>query len=193
MTVKLSRMESEKTDEELMLNYHYGDVHAFEQLYSRHKGGLYRYLLRKCRNSSVAEELFQDIWLKLINASGHYEVKAKFSTWLYQIANNHYIDYYRRNSRSGISDLNGGDDPENIAAPAYQQPEQQIEASQQTRTLMNLIGQLPEEQREVFLLKEEAGMSLAEIAETTGVNIETAKSRLRYAVNRLRKGLDRDE
>lgn len=186
-------MENEKTDEELMLGYRNGDVHAFEQLYARHKGGLYRYLLRKCRDTSVAEELFQDVWMKLINARMHYEVKAKFSTWFYQIANNHYIDYYRRNSRSGTNVLGRSDDLENIATASSQQPEQQAETYQQTRTLVNLIGLLPEEQREVFLLKEETGMSLVEIAEITGVNIETAKSRLRYAVNRLRKGLSNNE
>lgn len=193
MAVKLFGMESEVTDEELMLKYRDGDVRAFEQLYARHKGGLFRYLLRKCRNSSVAEELFQDVWMKLINASEHYTVKAKFSTWLYQIANNHYIDYYRKNSRSGQCDPSRNDELEGIASPSYQQPEQQAEISQQIRTLRDLISQLPHEQQEVFLLREEAGMSLAEIAETIGINIETAKSRLRYAVKRLRTGLDSNE
>ena len=182
------------TDEELMLAYRDGDAHAFEQLYLKHKGGLYRYFLRKCGNASIAEELFQDVWMKLINAREHYEVKAKFSTWLYQIAHNHFIDHYRKHSISASMNQNFQDDElENIPAGNNQQPEQQAEFQQQMETMLQLISELPDEQREAFLLREEAGMSLAEIAEVTGVNIETAKSRLRYAVNRLRKGMNDNE
>jgi len=182
------------TDEELMLAYRDGDAHAFEQLYLKHKGGLYRYFLRKCGNASIAEELFQDVWMKLINAREHYEVKAKFSTWLYQMAHNHFIDHYRKHSISASMNQNFQDDElENIPAGNNQQPEQQAEFQQQMETMLQLISELPDEQREAFLLREEAGMSLAEIAEVTGVNIETAKSRLRYAVNRLRKGMNDNE
>ena len=182
------------TDEELMLAYRDGDAHAFEQLYLKHKGGLYRYFLRKCGNASIAEELFQDVWMKLINARERYEVKAKFATWLYQLAHNHFIDHYRKHSISASMNQNFQDDElENIPAGNNQQPEQQAEFQQQMETMLQLISELPDEQREAFLLREEAGMSLAEIAEVTGVNIETAKSRLRYAVNRLRKGLINDE
>jgi RNA polymerase sigma-70 factor, ECF subfamily len=187
-------MEKEITDEDLMLRYRDGDAGAFEQLYVKHKGGLYRYLLRKCGNASIAEELFQDVWMKLINARGRYEVKAKFSTWLYQLAHNHFIDYYRKHSISASMNQNFQDEEmENIPANSNQQPEQQAGFQQQAETLLQLINELPDEQREAFLLREEAGMGLAEIAEVTGVNLETAKSRLRYAVNRLRKGLMNDE
>lgn len=187
-------MGKEITDEELMLGYQGGDTHAFETLYHKHKGGLYRYFLRKCGNASIAEELFQDVWMKLINAREHYAVKAKFSTWLYQMAHNHFIDYYRKHSISASMNQNFQEnDLENIPAGKNQQPEQQAEFQQQTETLLQLISELPVEQREAFLLREEAGMGLAEIAEVTGVNMETAKSRLRYAVNRLRKGLKKDE
>ena len=182
------------TDEELMLAYRDGDAHAFEQLYLKHKGGLYRYFLRKCGNASIAEELFQDVWMKLINARERYEVKAKFATWLYQLAHNHFIDHYRKHSISASMNQNFQDDElENIPAGNNQQPEQQAEFQQQMETMLQLISEFPDEQREAFLLREEAGMSLAEIAEVTGVNIETAKSRLRYAVNRLRKGMNDNE
>jgi len=182
------------TDEDLMQRYRDGDAQAFEQLYVKHKGGLYRYLLRKCGNASIAEELFQDVWMKLINARERYEVKAKFSTWLYQMAHNHFIDYYRKHSISASMNQNFQDDEvENIPASTNRQPEQQAEFQQQAESLLQLISELPDEQREAFLLREEAGLGLAEIAEVTGVNIETAKSRLRYAVNRLRKGLMNDE
>ena len=183
-------MGSETTDEDLMLRYRNGDVDAFEQLYARHKGGLYRYFLRKCHNENIAEELYQDVWIKLINARERYEVTARFTTWLYQLASNHFIDYYRKNRNSGTASQDDCDELENIPAPQNQQPEQQLQLSRQTSTLLQLIKELPDEQREVFLLKEEAGMNLSEIAEVTGVNIETAKSRLRYAVNKLRRGLE---
>ena len=187
-------MGKEITDEELMLSYRDGDPHAFEKLYIRHKGGVYRYLLRKCGNTSIAEELFQDVWMKLINARGRYEVRAKFSTWLYQLAHNHFIDHYRKHSISaGLSQNFQDDDLENIPASNNLQPEQQAEFHQQAENLLRLISKLPDEQREAFLLREETGMSIEEIAEVTGVNMETAKSRLRYAVNRLRKGLNSNE
>ena len=187
-------MGKEITDEELMLGYRDGDTHAFETLYLKHKGGLYRYLLRKCGNASIAEELFQEVWMKLINAREHYEVKAKFSTWLYQVAHNHFIDYYRKHSISaGMHQYFQENELENVPASNNLQPEQQAEFQQQAETLLQLISKLPDEQREVFLLREEAGMSIAEIAEVTGVNIETAKSRLRYAVNKLRNSLNIDE
>jgi RNA polymerase sigma-70 factor (ECF subfamily) len=132
--------------------------------------------------------------MKLINARERYEVKAKFSTWLYQLAHNHFIDYYRKHSISASMNQNFQDDEmESIPARSNYQPEQQLEIQQQAATLMQLISELPEEQREAFLLREEGGLSLAEIAAVTGVNMETAKSRLRYAVNRLRKGLMNDE
>jgi len=187
-------MGKEITDEELMLGYRDGDSHAFEKLYLKHKGGLYRYFLQKCGNASIAEELFQDVWMKLIKARENYEVKAKFSTWLYQMARNHFIDHYRKHSISvSMNQPIQGNELENIPAVNNQQPEQQVEYQQRAETLLQLISALPDEQREAFLLREEADMSLAEIAEVTGVNIETAKSRLRYAVNKIRNSLNSNE
>lgn len=182
------------TDEALMLKYREGDARAFEELYTRHRGGLYRYFLRLCRDASTAEDLYQGVWMKLIAARGRYEVKAKFTTWLYQMAHNHFIDHYRKHTTSRESGQNyDAQELENISGARHEQPEQQLELQEQAARLRQLINRLPEEQRGAFLLREEAGMSVAEIAEATGVNIETAKSRLRYAVSRLRKGLNSDE
>ena len=183
-------MGKDYSDEELMLAYQCGDVVAFEQLYERHKGGLYRYILRKCGNENTAEELFQEVWIKLIRAREQYEVRAKFTTYLYQLANNHCIDYYRKqNSRNPANTIAGDCEPENIPGREQEQPENQVILDQQINRLMYLIEELPAEQQEAFILREEAGMSVAEIAEVTGVNAETAKSRLRYAVNKLREGM----
>ncbi len=181
------------SDEELMLSYRNGDAGAFETLYKRHKGGLYRFMLRKCSNESIAEELFQDVWMKLIGARERYEVKAKFTTYLYQLANNRCIDHYRRlKTMNPGNPTSEGCEPENIPGRAQDQPEIQVEIQTQTNKLLALVDELPDEQQEAFILREEAGMSVAEIAEMTGVNAETAKSRLRYAVNKLRAGMSKD-
>ena len=172
-----------------MLKYRDGDAVAFEVLYQRHKGGVYRYILRQCHNESVAEELFQDVWMNLINARRGYAVKAKFTTWLYRIARNRVIDHVRRLPDSGTDATNGAPDPDELPSRHQDQPDQQLESRDRSQRLLGLIDALPVDQREAFLLREEAGLSLAEIAQTTGVNTETAKSRLRYAVNKLRAGL----
>ena len=183
-------MKGDVSDETLMQSYRGGDAGAFEILYVRHKGGLYRYLLRNCGNASIAEELFQDVWMKLIDARLRYEVRAKFTTWLYQMARNHYIDYYRRQKMSGAFNPSAYDcNLEDIPVRPQEQPQYLAEVHEQADMLIQLIDQLPEDQREAFVLREEGGFSLNEIAEITGVNPETAKSRLRYAVNKLRAEL----
>ena len=166
-----------------MLNYRKGEAAAFEALYQRHKGPLYRYVLRQCDESYV-DEIFQDIWMKLINARERYEVNAKFTTWLYNIAHNRIIDHYRRQNIRPVSNHE-----ENIKlAPSLEtkQPEQQAQNNEQVEQLLTAIKSLPNDQRDTFLLHEEAGLSIDEIAQTTGVSFEAAKSRLRYAINKLR-------
>lgn len=182
---------ADASDEGLMLRYRDGDSLAFEQLYQRHKGPLYRYLLRQCETSAVAEELFQDVWLKLIKARANYLVKARFTTYLYRLAHNRLIDHYRTQARGIPASFVNSDDAvlEDIPMPDCEQPEQQEERRRQTQRILDLLGQLPEAQRETFLLREEADLSLEAIAEVTGVGRETVKSRLRYAVAKLRQGL----
>lgn len=183
-------MAENVSDEGLMLAYRDGDTGAFDLLYRRHKGGLYRYLLRKCGNQGIAEELFQDVWVKLIKARGTYEIRAKFTTWLYQMAHNHAVDYHRRYKLSMITNRT---DEENILnnmqTRKQDQPDVCAVAQQQADRLLQLLDQLPSEQREAFVLREEGGFSVDEIAKITSVNHETAKSRLRYAVYKLRAGL----
>ncbi len=188
-------MGAARSDEELMLAYRGGDAGAFDRLYARHRGPLYRYLLRQCRSAAVAEELFQDVWINLIRARERYEVRARFTTYLFSLAHNRLIDYYRRQA-AGVP-LSYDDDPDDplleaIAAPAAQQPEQAADQRAQVARLLALIEALPEAQREALLLREEAGLSLEDIAQVTGVNVETAKSRLRYAVSRLKRAWEAD-
>lgn len=179
------------SDEELMERYRDGDAGAFDLLYARHKGAVYRYMLRQCGDRGVAEELYQDVWMNLIRARADYAVTAKFTTWLYRLAHNRLIDHYR--SRSGgvpVSyDADDGPVLDDVAAAPGADPAVSADVRQQAGRLLQLIGELPESQREAFLLQQESDMSVEDIAQATGVSRETAKSRLRYALARLRAGM----
>ena len=183
--------EADTGDEELMLLYRDGDAGAFDALYARHKGGVYRYLLRQCRVAATAEELFQDVWMNLIRARAGYTVQAKFTTYLYRLAHNRLIDHYRRNRHVAMISFDDEDREEIAELPDEREPpaDEALDARRQAARLLELIAALPEAQREAFLLQQEGGMSVEEIAQATGVNRETAKSRLRYAMARLRQGM----
>ncbi|HTT07853.1 MAG TPA: RNA polymerase sigma factor [Gammaproteobacteria bacterium] len=192
----LADVEAEvAADEDLMLRYAAGEAAAFDALYERHKGGVYRYLLRQLRDQTLAEELFQDIWLNLINARGRYRVRAKFTTWLYTLARNRLTDHYRR--QKGVVaisfDVPEEEEEDNLQepeAPSSEQPERRLLAQEQLARFIALVEGLPMAQREAFLLHEEGGLGIDEIAAATGVNRETAKSRLRYAIAKLKAGMD---
>jgi RNA polymerase sigma-70 factor (ECF subfamily) len=182
---------AESSDEELMLRYRDGDAGAFDALYARHKGGLYRYVMRQCRDAGAAEELFQDIWMNLIRARSGYTVQAKFTTYLYRLAHNRLIDHYRKHGHVAVTSFEDEDGETLEALPdEREQPaDDALDAKRLAGRLLELIAELPEAQREAFLLQQESGMSVEEIARATGVTRETAKSRLRYAMNRLRQGM----
>ncbi len=175
-----------------MLSYASGDAVAFEVLYRRHKAPVYRYMLKLCRNEAIAEELFQEVWMKLINARESYITSAKFTTWLYKLAHNQFIDHYRKQTVRIVEDHSTEIDDLEHAQQSTSNPEQQLRIDQSIEQFTKLLDALPNEQREAFLLREEAGMSIAEIAETLGINHETAKSRLRYAIAKLRSGLNEE-
>ena len=187
--------EETESDTALMLRYRDGDVDAFATLYQRHKGTLYRYFLRQCSTPAQAEELFQEVWLHLIRSRKRYEVRAKFTTYLFRMAHNRLVDAYRRQAHRHETAWDANTDPptdplgETSTVNMREGLEHQIHVRQQAKQLMTLLTDLPLPQREAFLLREESGMSLEEIAETTQVNRETAKSRVRYAIARLRRGL----
>ena len=187
-------MPAEDTDESLMLRYAQGDAAAFDLLYARHRGGSFRYLLRHLgHDRAAAEELFQDVWANLIAARARYQVEAKFTTWLYTLAHNRLVDHYRRQRSLESLDADGDDtddDPPELPAPATAQPERQAQARQSAARLLALVEALPSAQREAFLLHEEGGLSLDEIAQVTGTDREAIKSRLRYAVTKLRRGME---
>ncbi len=168
-----------------MLRYRKGDVHAFEQLYERHKGALFRYFLRQCSQRAVAEELFQDVWTNLVRSRDRYRVRAKFTTLLYRMAQNRLIDHWRSASANPGHDAAFSDtdiDPPDGGSPLHEQ----LATERQAAKLRRAIAGLPAEQRDAFLLHEEGGLRLEQIAQITGTGGETVKSRLRYAVAKLR-------
>jgi len=188
-----STRSSDAADEDLMLRYAAGEVAAFEILYGRHKGGVFRYLLRHGAGNA-SEELAQDIWASLIRVRVQYQVTAKFTTYLYRLAHNRLVDFYRAEGRAEwvSRDADDGTDDIVTALPGLRtaQPEVQVESINIADRMRAAIASLPDAQREAFLLQQEAGLSVAEIAAATSVPEETAKSRLRYAINKLRSQLE---
>jgi RNA polymerase sigma-70 factor (ECF subfamily) len=154
---------------------------------------VFRYLLRHLGSRAQAEELFQEIWMSLIGARERYRVEAKFTTWLYTMAHNRVIDFYRRQRPLELVSLDAGgeddDPPPQLAASPASDPHRAAEAKQQAARLLQLVDALPATQREAFLLQQEGDLSLEQIAAVTGADRETVKSRLRYAMDKLRRGM----
>jgi len=175
-------------DAMLMLAYARGDLAAFDALYARHRGMLYRFLLRSVRDPHRTDELFQETWSRVIGARARYQPQAKFSTWLLQIAHNLMIDSLRRQRPTA-----GAEETEaalaNLPTPEREQPEHALSEFERRRNLQRAIERLPEEQRIAVMLRLEQELSLEEIAAVTGTGRETVKSRLRYAMTRLREVL----
>lgn len=177
-------------DEDLMLAYVSGDAAAFDVLYGRHRGGVYRYLLRQCHHGGTADELFQDVWMNLIRARASYVPTAKFTTWLYRLAHNRLVDHYRAGARLKLVSADDevyADAVANLPGAGGNQPQAIAENRELGARLRAALAGLPPVQREAFLLQHEGGLSLADIAELTGAGIETVKSRLRYALAKLRE------
>ena len=185
----------QKTDTSLMQHYVQGDLLAFETLYKRHKGGLYRYFMRHIPEPSLAEDLYQEIWNKVIVQAKHYKPTAKFTTWLYTLAHNKLVDHVRHLSvvnkvvvQSFDAEITGY--PEEFKQSQMgNKPENELTSIRVANSLKQCIGQLPQVQKDSFLLKEEAGLSVKDIATVLNTSFEASKSRLRYAYKNLRQCL----
>jgi len=170
-----------------MQRYREGALEAFDALYARHQAGLYRYLLRTAQGDRErAAEWFQEVWAKLVRGRASYRSGAPFAPWLYGMAQHHVIDHWRKAELPTVRDEEA---LHAAAAHREQEPDAQLLSRWRLNRLLGALNSLPVEQRNAFLLKEEGGMSLEEIAAATGVGRETAKSRLRYALLRLREAL----
>jgi len=155
-------------------------MEAFEHLYERHRGPLYRYILRLTGDPATANDLYQGSWEKIIRARGRYKASASFKAWMYRIAHNHVMDHFRR--RHPAADTA----PDEVSSK-QPQPDEQMARQMRRDELLAAIKSLPADQKDALILKMETGLDLQTIAEVTGVNPETAKSRLRYAVKKLKQ------
>lgn len=183
--------DTAQSDESLMQAYQGGNVQAFDLLYERYRLNLYRFMNRQLvADPDTLNELFQDVWLKLISSRDRYVVSASFKTYLFQIAHNTIRDYFRRQLVRKI--IVPADENEEFEATSLL-PAEDMQYQQTLQKFRHALNELPAEQREVFLLKEEAELSTAQIADITHVSTETVKSRMRYALKRLRQTLSGEE
>lgn len=183
-----------ESDEALMLAYAGGSATAFERLYQRHKGGTYRYLLRQTSDRTTAEELHQDVWLRVVRARERYAPEARFATWLYTLARHRLIDHWRSRNAASVESL---DDDGGVAAAlaskeyaSNDDPLQCVIDAQVGGRFIAALAGIPPAQRDAFLLHVEGGLSVHDVGEATGASAETVKSRLRYAYRRLRAALE---
>lgn len=186
-------MTSSQSDETLMLQYAKGDMAAFEQLYRRHKNSVFRFFARQCDDHHLAEELFQELWNKIIKARSTYQASAKFTTWLYQLARHVLIDAMRRKQvrTQHLVQTEPEIPTSNVIELVAFDPSisKRVETAQQVELLKGCLALLPLEQKEAFLLRHEAQLSVSEIAQVIGELPENIKSRIRYAMSKLKRCL----
>ena len=179
----------DSSDEALMQSFARGEMNAFEQLYDRHQTGVWRFVFRSVQNQAVADDLVQELWFAVARTAASYAPTAKFRTWLFTMARNRVIDHVRTAKNHASIDAENDDGESmfsDLAADSRLGPLRQVSSNQQARALLDAIEQLPEDQREAFLMQAEGDMSVEEIATAGGVSFETAKSRLRYARAKLK-------
>lgn len=183
------------SDSALVTSYIAGNESAFQELVSRHKGKVYTTILLIVKDTYTAEDLLQDTFVKAIHTmkSGRYNEEGKFSSWICRIAHNLAIDYFRREKRSPMITLEDGSNVFNTLNFSEESVES-VRIKEETHTrLRDLIQQLPPAQKEVLIMRHYADMSFQEIAEATGVSINTALGRMRYALINLRKKMSSDK
>ena len=186
-----------RSDEALMISFRDGDVRAFEELVARHRRGLFNFLLRSVQNRSRAEELLQEVFLRVVRSKDRYERTAKLTTWLYTIARNLCVDESRRAKFRRTVSLDAPrrgaeeDSPAMVETVAADQvaTDEAAAAPQIRARVAKAIAGLPDDQREVFLMRQMSGLSFKEIGDIVGAPENTVKSRMRYALEKLRQEL----
>lgn len=182
-------------DEELFERFRRGDARAFEDLMKRYQAPLFHFILRFVRNRDTAQELLQDSWLRILHGASEFQRASKFSTWAYTVARNLCIDHARKQvhrKHPSLEQPTGGEEGptlgEQLRDPAPATDRKAV-SSELQRSLMEAIEALPEEQREVFLMREYSDLPFKEIAQIVGAPENTVKSRMRYALERLQTAL----
>lgn len=181
-------VDDSPSDETLMLGYAGGDVSAFEALYARHRTPLYRFLMRRLRDAGLTDEIFQDIWQRVIAARDGWVADPSFAGWLYRIAHNRLNDHWRAQHHRPPAPEHADERVSRIPDPDT--PERNLSVFEQRRDMQRALDDLPDDQREVMLMRLEQELTLDEIGAITGVGRETVKSRLRYAMDKLRRTLN---
>jgi RNA polymerase sigma-70 factor (ECF subfamily) len=182
------------SDEILLKQYANGDFAAFEQLYARTKGGLFRYLLRQVHNKALVEDIFQEVWGKVISHAASFQETASFKTWLYTIARNKVIDHVRHlqvadqiiTSPKPHADESRADDMSEHYSSATNAPETLHKRLLDAQAIEHCLEKLPKHQLDCFLLREEAGLSAVAIADVMAVSMEATKSRIKTSYKNLR-------
>lgn len=181
------------TDKELVMAYANGDNSAFDTLLARHQKAVFNYILHIVKDQDLANDIFQETFVKAITVirQGRYEDNGKFGAWLNRVAHNLVIDHFRRNkSENTVSNDAEGTDLLNDKTLCEQSIEDNLVQTQLTKDLRRLVRELPEEQRRVLMMRIYRDMSFKEIAEETGVSINTALGRMRYALRNMRRLAD---
>jgi RNA polymerase sigma-70 factor (ECF subfamily) len=173
-----------------MGRYVRGEAAAFELLYRRHEMRVWRYLQRNLRNAATADELMQEVWFAVARDAARYLPSARFTSWLFTIAHNRMIDSIRAQRRHTSLESLGHESDEvtrQLTADPNASPVAAAVARDEAAALVRAVEELPQEQREAFLLQVEGDLDVEEIAKLTGSSFETTKSRLRYARTKLRE------
>ena len=171
-------------DNQLIDQYRGGNSRAFDQLYQRYRLPVFNYIFRQVKSQNIADDIFQDVWLRVIKSIRDYNHQGQFLAWLFTIARNRLTDHWRQLKPEDPIDVNDEQIPDNVLAEHVQFLKDCMER------LLALLKILKPEQRDAFVLQQESGLSLDEIADVCHCGRETIKSRLRYAMNKLRKGLE---
>jgi RNA polymerase sigma factor (sigma-70 family) len=182
--------DEEATDQALMARYAAGEAAAFGTLYRRHELRVWRYIMRSVGNRASADEIMQEVWFAVAREAHRYRPDARFTTWLFTLARNRVIDDVRARRRSVALETERAEGRpliEQLATEPGAGPLEAVVVRDQAGALARALRELPQEQRDVFLLHVEADLTVEEAARITGCSFETAKSRLRYARGRLRE------
>jgi RNA polymerase sigma factor (sigma-70 family) len=179
-----------ETDESLIERYARGEVAAFDALYRRHELRIWRYLMRQVGNRATAEELMQEVWFAVAREAQRFQPRARFTTWLFTVARNRMLDAMRSNRRTLSLDALGYESGAVLGHLSTEPSVGPLAAAvvrDEQGALAAALAQLPEEQRDAFLLQIEGELTIEEVASVTHSSFETTKSRLRYARSKLRQ------